>query len=131
MSQAARAPIRLITLHGMPVKAPTLPAPTGAILRDEGMALCLKSAHPTWVRGWTDTVYAYPEGMEFTGEDIRLDVTRKLKLLPHSNRCWGSMVLRAMRSGMIEFKVPWIWRIPNDPSSHARPLRVLRRTALL
>ena len=118
-------PLRLIALNGLSLE------PTGEILKDEGIVRCLKNAHPVWVEGWTNIVYEYPEDWTGTGEDIRIDVTKKLRLLPHSDRCWGSMVLQAMRKGLLEFRTPWVWRIPTDPTSHARPTRVLRRTGAL
>jgi hypothetical protein len=119
-------PLRLISLYGQ-----SLDPPSGDVLKDEGIRTCLKNAHPVWVAGWNEIVQAYPEGWTGTGEDIRFDVTRKLRLLPHSKNCWGSMVTAAMSDGVLEFKRPWELRRMTDPISHSRLTPVLRRTGLL
>ena len=103
-------------------------APTGEMLKDEGTALARANAPAWWRQGWHDIVDALPMGWEGTGEDIRFMCLRSGLPAPTSSKRWGSMISGAIKQGILEFKVPWVWVVPNDPVSHARASRILRRT---
>ena len=107
---------------------PRLATLNGQVLKDEGIARCLKKAHPVWVNGCEVVAYNLPFGWEGTGEDFRFLATKELRLLPHSDKCWGSIMNHFRALGIMEFKTPWVWVVPSDPTSHARPTRVWRRT---
>jgi len=111
-------PLRLIALDGQ-------------MLRDEGFARTLKSAHPGWMFQWKEIVYALPEGWEGIGEDIKHWCLRQGLAYPHSDKCWGAMVGGYVKSGGLREKRPIVLRKPRDLPSHASETRVWVRTSRL
>lgn len=104
---------------------------SGEILKDEGIALALANADPAWKAAWKEVAYNLPAGWEGIGEDIRFMCLRYGMPKPRSPNLWSSMVSGMISGGGLRHKFPWEWRIPTDAISHARPCRVLVRTAWL
>src|SRR4249920_555963 len=106
-------------------------APTGEILKEEGIALALANADPKWKAAWKEIAYKLPAGWEGIGEDIRFMCLRSGMPLPRTPRLWGSMVSGMIKRGGLRHKVPFELSIPTDPISHGRPCKVLVRTRWL
>ena len=76
----------------------------GAELRDKGIKQSLDNANNTHDR-WSDKAYDFllkyiKYQYEFMTEDVRV-ASEKAIPKPPSNRAWGSVILRASRSGLI------------------------------
>ena len=76
----------------------------GAELRDKGIKKALDNANNTHDR-WSDKAYDFllkyiKYQYEFMTEDVRV-ASEKAIPKPPSNRAWGSVILRASRSGLI------------------------------
>ena len=81
----------------------------GLQLRDKGIKKAIDNANDTHDK-WSDKAYKflldyikYGEGRdqyEFMTEDVRV-ASEKAIPKPPSNRAWGSVILRASRSGLI------------------------------
>ena len=76
----------------------------GAELRDKGIKKALDNANNTHNR-WSEKAYDFllkyiKYQYEFMTEDVRV-ASEKAIPKPPSNRAWGSVILRASRSGLI------------------------------
>ena len=76
----------------------------GAELRDKGIKKALDNANNTHDR-WSDKAYDFllkyiKYQNQFMTEDVRV-ASEKAIPKPPSNRAWGSVILRASRSGLI------------------------------
>jgi hypothetical protein len=76
----------------------------GTELRDKGIKKALDNANNTHDR-WSDKAYDFllkyiKYQYEFMTEDVRV-ASEKAIPKPPSNRAWGSVILRASRSGLI------------------------------
>jgi hypothetical protein len=76
----------------------------GAELRDKGIKKALDNANNTHDK-WSDKAYDFllkyiKYQYEFMTEDVRV-ASEKAIPKPPSNRAWGSVILRASRSGLI------------------------------
>ena len=76
----------------------------GSQLRDKGIKKALDNANNTHDK-WSDRAYKFlvnyiKSQYEFMTEDVRV-ASEKAIPKPPSNRAWGSVILRAVRSGLI------------------------------
>jgi len=76
----------------------------GAELRDKGIKKALDNANNTHNK-WSDKAYDFllkyiKYQNQFMTEDVRI-ASEKAIPKPPSNRAWGSVILRASRSGLI------------------------------
>lgn len=69
-------------------------------------------------------VQALPQHSEWTGEDIRLHVTKQVGP-PHHHNAWGALVRSLVTSGVLV--ATGEWRRMQTPKSHARQTPVYRR----
>jgi hypothetical protein len=113
----------------MPIRLVVDNEPSGEILKDEGVNFAFNNADPAWKAAWFDVLFnEFPFGWEGLGEEIRFACLASGMAKPSKPQLWSSMIGKAMSKGLLVFKRPLVWLIPTDPSSHARPCRVLIRT---
>tara|TARA_R110000824_G_scaffold106438_3_gene251503 strand:+ start:5606 stop:5983 length:378 start_codon:yes stop_codon:yes gene_type:complete len=88
-------------------------------LRDEGLLTVYQNAKP-----WFDAAFKALLEMRsdpclptFTGEDLRLQIRKKIGN-PHHHNAWGALIMKAVRRGVIINTGKYVSM--TAPSSHAR-----------
>jgi len=101
--------------------------PSGNDLRDRGMQQAVEHADKTST-GWSDVAYAFlveylATHREFMTEDARL-ASHGIVPEPPSKRAWGSVIIRAAKSGLIK-RIGF--RNVKNAKAHSTPAAVWQR----
>lgn len=97
---------------------------TAANLRDEGIARVL-SNNIEWKARYKKAVAKLPLG-EYTGEDVRLAVRKKIGE-PSNPNAWGGAFNGMVRGAMPMFVGTKVYRAMTSDRSHARATRVYKK----
>lgn len=98
-------------------------------LKDQGMAVALDHAGPTWVEIATEALTAFADTRgEFTTEEFRFHWLTHGGVEPESHKAWGALTSAAAKRGLIQHTGRY--RRALATKTHGHPVALWRKADL-